>query len=335
MNKGIIISIAVLIIMAFWFLLKEDTKVASEEGKPTKRGARSKLALSDQESSEERRRKKTKQRENEIRLGIQQANVPINFWGKVVDQDGNPLEGVKITYRVGKPRVMWDTNTVVKDVTTGANGSFYIEDKGSGFSFKNFEKEGYRKTQGQRVSFTYSDNSERYSPDRTKPKIYTLIREEEIQGLISSTRQLLLNWDGVPVYYDLKKGRLGKSGEIKITAKRGEVKGIGQTARYNWSFEMEILNGGILETTQEQAFLAPEEGYKSSWGYGFLASDSDWKHRKHGNTFLFLKLPNGNYGRLKIRFSAEPGSKLSGRIYSYLNPTGGRLLEYDARQKAK
>lgn len=283
--------------------------------------------LIDQDRVIGKRRKQEERRANEIQLGIQQANVPIDFWGKIVDQNSKPLKGVVIRYRVGKPRDIWDSNTAVREITTDQNGSFHINDKGDGFSFEAFEKKGYKIAQGQRSTYTYSDSSERYVPDKNNPKIFTLIKKDEIQDLISFSKQLLLDWDGAPVYYDLKSGKLGESGEIEITAFRGEVKGEGRQARYDWLFKVEVPNGGVIQTKREESSFAPKEGYKSHWEYGFSSSDPEWGHRKKGQTFLFFKLQNGNYGRLEIDFSSELGSRISGRINSYLNPSGGRILE--------
>lgn len=275
------------------------------------------------------------QRTRKIRLAIEKINVPIEFWGRVVDHSGKSLEGVTINYRVGQPRVVWDTNTVQRNTTTDTNGKFYISDMGTGFSFESINKEGYRITTGQTMSYSYNENSGKNITDQANPKIYTLIEEDKIQGLLKSSKTLMLAWDGIPVYYDVKSGLFGKSGEIKITAHRGEIEGKGRKARYDWSFKIEVPHGGIIATTRESAFLAPEEGYEPAWEYGLLSSDENWGSGKQGDVFLFFKLSNGNYGQLKINFYTELTSQFSGNITSYFNPSGGRILEYDGRLRIK
>lgn len=335
MKKAIVILSVLVLIVIFYFILGERKRESQGEAKPLERDTEEHVSLTKRERVEIKRRAQIEQREREMKIGVLKANVPIGFWGQVVDQNGKPIEEVKITYRVSKPRAMWDSNTELQTLTTDAKGFFHIKDYGSGFSFEAFEKKGYAVTKGQRVGFNYGESSERYIPDENNPKVYTLIREDEIPSLLANDSRLLLEWDGVPIYYDLKEGKLGKTGQIKITAKRGEVRGEGQQARYDWSFKIEIPNGGLIETNREKAFLAPEEGYLSVWEYGFLSSDPNWRHHKEGEVYMFLKLPEGNYGRLMIRFTAEPGSRLSGKIESYLNPSGGRLLEYDSRREIK
>jgi hypothetical protein len=92
-------------------------------------------------------------------------------------------------------------------------------------------------------------------------------------------------------------------------------------------FKIEMPDGSVVETTRDAAFLAPETGYKPSWEYGFSSSDPKWSLGRGKDTFLFFKLKNGHYGKLVVDFSARPGERVSGRIYSYLNPTGTRILE--------
>ncbi len=333
MKKIIILSIFILISLFLWLILIERKQPLQNESESVTQESEKKSITVTPEYVEERRKKQQDRREKIMKLTIAQANVPIEFWGKVVDHNGEPIEGVKIDYRVEQPRTLWGSNTVVKNIFTDGNGTFYIKDNGKGFSFQSFEKEGYRKTKGQAVSFAYSNSAEIYVPDKSEPKTYTLIKQAEMPGLIKSSELLRLNWDGLPVYYNLKTGYLGKSGEIKITALRGGVEGKGRQARYDWSFKVEALNGGVLETTRDAVYLAPEKGYGSSWEYGSLLSSPKWKSGKQGDTYLFFKLENGNYGQLQINFYTRPGRRTSGSITSYLNPSGGRILEYDGRLK--
>lgn len=268
-----------------------------------------------------------------MEIGVRNENVPIEFWGKVIDQDGNPLEDVNIQYRIQQPRAIWDSHSIVKSIITDSAGCFYIAgEKGSSFSFESFRKNGYRNAGGQKLTFGYSDGTGKYTPDKFKPNVYTLIKEDKIQGLFFFSRQLLLNWDNVPVRYNLKTGEIDSSGEIQITARRGKIVSEGRQARYDWAFRVQAIRGGIIEVSREEAYMAPEKGFKEFWECGYLATDPQWRIAR-GDIHLSFHLENGNYGRLELNVDAELGSKISGRISSYLNPSGGRLLEYDPRVK--
>lgn len=317
--------IAILLISLTLLLLGSGEKLPPEEAKSITRKLRNTADLVGSKEVEEKRRKQMEE-------GIEQANVPIIFFGKVIDQDGIPLEGVTISYRIQQPRAMWDSNSIVGNVLTGPNGGFLITGvKGSSLGIKNFEKKGYRQTKGQVVSFTYSDSRKKYVPDKDRPKVYTLIQEEELPSLIPANGWTTLTWDAKPTRYDIKTGKFGGSGEIQITSHRGEI---GVDGKFDWSCKIEAVGGGLYETTIENRYLAASDGYKESLEYGYLSSDPRWG-RSTGDKYLFVLLPNGDYGRLEININSRVGLKIGCKINSYLNPTGGRILEYEARRKVK
>ncbi|MGC6427764.1 MAG: hypothetical protein ACON5H_12320 [Akkermansiaceae bacterium] len=55
-----------------------------------------------------------------------------------------------------------------------------------------------------------------------------MISESKIERLVKESAALKLKWDGVPVFYNIKTGKIGQTGEIKITAKRDQVVGEGR-----------------------------------------------------------------------------------------------------------
>ena len=263
-------------------------------------------------------------REKQEKEFLKSLNKPFKFLGKIVDLNGEPISDVKIIYRVSQPKQAWVSNTTLKTIYSDSNGSFTIDGNGNGFSFQNFEKEGYQLPRGQTISFAYSSGAaqpERHSSNIT---VYTLIKESNLESLITASSQLLLKWDGEPINYSLKTGKLGDVGEVQIIAKRSERASNG---KFSWSFKVKIVDGELCETTREKSYLAPLEGYKPYWECGFEASDDKWSSAE-GTTYLFFKIQNNTYGRLQINVnSRENRSTISGRIRSYLNPAGSRILE--------
>lgn len=329
------VIIAVLFSIVFWKLSKKRQSSFQNEAHPESVIETEKPSVIDRNSIEQKKRDYAKKQAEEMEIGIQQANVPIEFWGKVIDQDSKPIEGVNIQYRIQQPRVIWDSHSAVMSITTDSIGGFHITgEKGSSFSFESFRKDGYRTAAGQGMTIAYSYGSAKHTPDKSNPKVYTLIKEDKIQGLVFFSRQLLLAWDGVPVRYNLRTGKFDSLGEIEITARRGKIEGDGRQARYDWSYRIQAIKGGIIEALREEAYIAPENGFEDFWECGCLATDPKWGIAK-SNVHLIFRLANGNYGRLELDVDAGVKSKISGRISSYLNPSGGRLLEYDSRRKIK
>lgn len=330
-----VVIIAVLFSIVFLGSSKKRQSLLQNEANPESVIETDKPSVMDRNSIEQKKQDYAKKQAEEMEIGIQQANVPIEFWGKVIDQNSKPLEGVNIQYRIQQPRAIWDSHSAVMSITTDSIGGFHITgEKGSSFSFESFRKDGYRTAAGQGMTFAYSNGSAKHTPDKSNPKVYTLIKEDQIQGLVSFSRQLLLEWDGVPVRYNLRTGKFDPSGEIEITARRGKIEGDGRQARYDWSCRIEAIKGGVIETSREKAYMAPENGFEDFWECGDMATNPQWRIAK-GDVHLILRLENGNFGRLELDVNAEIKSKISGRISSYLNPSGGRLLEYDSRRKIK
>jgi hypothetical protein len=63
-----------------------------------------------------------------IRRIIEAANVPIEFWGKVTDQDGVPLEGVKVAYTC---LILWGNDVGVARVPKELKGQAVSDASGS------------------------------------------------------------------------------------------------------------------------------------------------------------------------------------------------------------
>jgi DNA-binding transcriptional regulator YhcF (GntR family) len=332
MKKIIVITVVALIcFLIAWcvFFNKnyanlESTKLIETDPSPIilKDKDEQKAADEKQKLFKEQRERELEERTEKMKRLTAKKNVDFEFWGQVVDHIGKPLEGVKIEYSVSKPRLIWDTNTEVGHTMTDANGLFTIIDKGRAFSVESFEKEGYIKTNGQSRSFGASDQKS----NKHKPIRFTLIKKTLRQKLVESQQRFKLKWNGIPIYYDIDTGKLGDSGEIKITALRGEIKGEARDALYDWSFKVEVPKGGITESENNDTFLAPELGYKNSWEYGHVSTDRNWVNARNF-IYLFFKLENGNYGYLQLDFIADPKWKLNGGIKSYFNPSGSRVLE--------
>ena len=85
--------------------------------------------------------------EEKLRALVENKNAPINFWGLVEDQDGNPLEGVKIT---GNTRTWYVTSTLNFDsrfptgnAVSDSNGKFEIRNaSGDVLTIKSMERRG-------------------------------------------------------------------------------------------------------------------------------------------------------------------------------------------------
>ncbi len=101
---------------------------------------------------------------------------------------------------------------------------------------------------------------------------------------------------------------------------------------YEWTLTLESLDGGLMESNDEQMFLAPAEGYQTKLVIHMPADATDWTNEKSFN--LYLKLRGGQqYGRAELKVLVGSDRQATPfYIISFINPGGSRNLEYDPLQ---
>ena len=89
-------------------------------------------------------------RTNEIRQAMEAENEPINFYGKVIDQDGNPLAGARVKGQALHLKILipapWGTEDEIIPVEkeTDSAGRFEIHNiSGRDFGISSIQKNGY------------------------------------------------------------------------------------------------------------------------------------------------------------------------------------------------
>jgi hypothetical protein len=256
--------------------------------------------------------------------------MPIAFYGKVVDQDNNPVEGVKIVFQ-------WTdisaSGTSERTVYSNDEGSFELTGvQGKRLGLTQIYKDGYHLvTTDMRHSFEYAAFFEEnyHQPDAKRPVLFRLRKKGNIDQELTARRALMgIKTTGEPHYIDLqttRKTAAGK-GDIAISIRRTAPADVKQ---YDWSASIEGVNGAaLLESTDEFMFEAPEAGYKPSYSYKFAESDPAWKNQMSRK--YFVQARDGKlYGRLEISFIPKYRDTGAADIKFFVNPTGSRNLEFE------
>jgi hypothetical protein len=109
-----------------------------------------------------------KRREQVVQQYNENRNAPIEFYGRVIDQNSNAIPGVNITASIQQPHASLSSNyditisnTVVRlHITTGENGRFQIEgEAGEGVSLESIKKAGDQLSQKSPKFFGQSGGS--------------------------------------------------------------------------------------------------------------------------------------------------------------------------------
>jgi Carboxypeptidase regulatory-like domain len=253
--------------------------------------------------------------------------TPINFWGRVVDEKGNPVPSAKV--KLGTADRPWETGSSYERATD-AKGLFAITGvKGLSISI-DVSKNGYYQTPRSRrqVSYAQPSGNKEALPGPENPMAFELRKIGEGVPLIEVTqRPIRLPKNGIPVELDFMTGQTTDSGlgGLKVECWT-EDQDKNPQGRYTWRCRLSVPGGGLIERIDQFDFEAPAEGYKSSDEIVMLQSSSEWK--KGFEKEYFTKLPDNRYAR--FFFKLTTGGEHFFVVTSYLNPmSGSRNLEYD------
>lgn len=267
------------------------------------------------------------------------SNRPIRFYGKVIDQDENPIPGVTVT--LGIRTAKEPIPGLVSDlfdypvVTTDAQGRFSLTDaKGALLTVKSLEKPGYEASPKtiNKSYWYWRDPSEVFKPDPDAPEVFRMWKKEGAEKLVLQGVGRAIPYDGTPTTFDLLSGQVTPNGDVRVTLLRNPTQIQWGQRNYEWTATIEVPQGGLILSEDEQMFRAPEEGYQSKLVIHVPANDPDWNDTK--DIAVYLKLRGGKYyGRANLGFMV--GSDRAGtpfKIRSAVNPSGSRNLEYDPTQ---
>jgi hypothetical protein len=243
--------------------------------------------------------------------------TPIELYGKIVDQHGNPVAGATVRLSpVDRP--FGDQSNSAITLLSDARGEFSVKGK-QGFAMGvRATKDGYMtlpplggRTSSAMVYYGGESEEGKCYSDPATPLVLTLHEIGPVDPIFYVKQKgWKLAMDGTlrAIALDSEKGH----GEHKIEfqfksdwsklPKNNEMYG----KRYDWSLEARIPGGGYLESDSDYKFEAPEKGYQETIKIEFSATmpQGQWKRSEHRR--YFVKFSDGSYGR--IRFSIDGSS---------------------------
>jgi len=257
----------------------------------------------------------------------------MDTYGKVVDQYGNPVAGVKVKMGVG----------LYVDFTHSGGNDYYTETDGQGkFSFVgvrgagagfDLKKEGYKYNLRQPSSSRPST----YTPDPDSPIIFTLWKLQGSERMTSARISSFLPLDGSAVNFDLLTGaQAASAGDVTVQYKRSALNVTGGKP-FDWSITFKIENGGLVEETDAYPNEAPAEGYQPSVTIDMPATAPNWSPSV-SRSFYFKGRGGQDYGRMNVTLTLGGGPQPHPVVLDalvYTNPAGSRNLEYDSNLRAQ
>jgi hypothetical protein len=335
--KRLWIATAAFVVFIVLGILWKTSVIHTEVAKSTVKGtdigtpAATRLAMPDVETVNGT---PNRARVDEVRRIVEAANVPINFWGKVTDQDGLPLSGVSVTYACSIDHgndqgVAWIEQEIQRgEIGSGADGSFSILGlRGHDLTIESLTKPNYT----YKMRFNHSYNfygdapSGRFIPNQAKPITLAMIHKDRLEGLIQSEGTLHLRGDGTPERWNLWNGEAEPAGELAVVFRADPGVSATPAQVVNWSADLEIVGGGITEAPwEEEVRRAPESGYLATVFYPKVDQKEGVPHRS-----FYLRTKEGKYGRIQVELStSDDGRTARCFISADMNPrAGSRNLE--------
>lgn len=242
-----------------------------------------------------------------------QGRMPIDFFGKVIDLEGRPVESATINFSWTDLSRAGSSRSIEK---SDVNGLFSLRNAQGKNLGVEVAKEGYYTAKQDRYSFEYAAFYEEsfHQPDANDPVIFRLRKKQAAESLAFHQQEVKISIGST------SEVALGTGAKLQIDLITNP-----QPKQGPWSMRVSVLNGGLQPTIEEFPFSAPPDKYQSS-----LVSDDNtpkpptWESLYQGGSF-YLKA-GSNYGRIEIQMI--PGKDWM-RIKSWMNPSGSQNLEFD------
>jgi len=247
----------------------------------------------------------------------------IDFYGIVLDEKNSPVPDATVTYMIPGSLVEALSQPKLERLTTGADGCFrMIGRRGAEIIIGSVSHPDYYQTNQSRGRMGYAWPDPKGLPTREKPVQYFLRRRGDSEPLLRKEMRQKILKDGTPVAIALSST---EAHDVTVRVWTDP-----EPATYAWRMRIEIPGGGLLPYEGEFEFVAPPEGYVSTFEFSMPVegingdwSDECWK-------YFFVHLPGDHYARMSFRMIARGGHFAV--VESYYNPSGSRNLEFDPKK---
>lgn len=292
------------------------------------------------------------------------SRAPIDFYGKILDQNGDPIEGVKVTLKIRDNAWQWETDgqqDTIIELMTDLSGLFSAGGKQGHFLFiEDLEKKGYEYDRAKNPSsFDYQIIENTIEPpfpgDPDNPIVFVLRKRGIVDYLLTETfrlrffksqnklyqPQLLGKWvDAYGKETNLDYRRSESSRCLNISCSWTE-----DYSEFELHFKCAIEDSGVYLSDQ-LLYEAPAEGYQQEVIY----KNNMFSRIENSGTpglynvplFLYVKGPEKSYySRIELSISTRPMQDSNPdplvlvRGHIYTNPAGRRYLDYDETYNAK
>jgi hypothetical protein len=259
-----------------------------------------------------------------------QLHGHIQFYGKVVDENNQAVEGAGVEFVWSH---VWPLpeGTPSTNVISDRNGLFSLADVIGSSLGVHVSKSGYyymRSQNSDEFNFASLPGMTPFQPDPNNPVIFHLRKKGTGADLITSKHgispylTIAAPKDGNPIWADLLEGKAGSSGQLEIQSWLEIDPNTHRTK--SWRLKLLIPNGGFVVAQDELPFTAPESGYQPELNFPIPDDKGNIRLGVSQNLYYIAFGNPRRYGRLEVNASDQTGEVW----FQYaINPDGSRNLE--------
>lgn len=262
----------------------------------------------------------------------EEHNLPIQFYGLVVDQDSNSVPNAKVSVSIMQQHLSSPTangdfplsNNIVRlEEETGLDGRFAVSGElGQGVTIDSVQKAMYE-VEPDHVHHAFGPSAGTLD----SPIIFKMWNTNIQEQLVTGDKKFQIIPDGKPYFIDLATGEISqtKTSDLKVWIKYPEQTIAGEY--YDWSCGIEVINGGLLQADAYSMLYAPSGDYNPS--FSLEKKVKAGSRGSLGEKRFYVMLNNGRiFGRIQIDLIAPFNNGIPGLIrLSYaINPSGARIL---------
>lgn len=206
-------------------------------------------------------------------------DVPIQFYGLLVDQFGNAVEQAEVTgsilYDNGRTAGTRKINAV-----SDSRGFFRFE-AGNGESLGVIPRKSGYLLASTNTAFKYSRfyPLERHVPDELNPVVIKMWKIQGAEDLVAIDKKFKLPFPEKPLRFDLVAGKIVDSGgDLEISCFRSPGV-LSKRTPGDWRITIEAVDGGVIEVenaTYRTTFQAPIDGYIGKFDIRMDAANPAW-----------------------------------------------------------
>ena len=266
----------------------------------------------------------------EAYMAAQNAKA-LDFYGKVIDQHGDPIPGVKVKAGVGRIISLVESGGEKYYTVTDPAGKFrFVGIHGAGVGFL-LSKDGYSYSQRQPAS----SRPKNYVPDPDNPMIFTMWKLQGAEPMVKARIHAYIPCDGTPTMFDLATGKqVASDGNLTVRLSRNPVD-IVRGKPFDWQMTLEVSGGGMQEIADLYPNEAPADGYQRSVTVTMAIGAKNWSPDLQ-RSYYFTAGNGQDYGRISIDLTGDfqpPPTSFDADIY--VNTAGSRNLEFDRSKQVR